>query len=144
MEWNHERLAYQISDDSGRLQLDKIHALLQTSYWAAGRSAETVEQSMKSSLCFGLYAGGEQVGFMRVVTDYTTFSWVCDVIIHPDHRGQGLSKWMMQVMTGHPAIRHTNMMLATRDAHGLYEQFGFERRELMRRMAPERMRERAE
>ncbi|NGQ96739.1 GNAT family N-acetyltransferase [Brevibacillus sp. SYP-B805] len=135
MEWKHADFPYRISDDKELLVLDTIYELLQTSYWARHRSKETVAKSLENSLCFGVYEGDEQVAFMRVVTDYATFSWICDVIVHPDHRGKGLGKWMMQFLIEHPAVRHTNMMLGTRDAHGLYEQYGFERQELMRRMA---------
>ncbi|TCW40995.1 GNAT family N-acetyltransferase [Laceyella sacchari] len=131
MEWKHASLPYRISDNKELLELDTIYHLLQTSYWAAKRSRETVAKSIEHSLCFGLYGEGGQVGFMRVVTDYATFSWICDVIIDPRHRGQGLAKWMMQVLGEHPAVRHTYMILATRDAHGLYEQFGFQRREIL-------------
>ncbi|MBA4496067.1 GNAT family N-acetyltransferase [Paenactinomyces guangxiensis] len=133
MEWKHEYLPYRISDCKDQLELDTIYTLLQTSYWAAGRTKETIEKSIENSLCVGIYGESGQVGFMRVVTDYATFSWVCDVIVHPDHRGKGLGKWMMQFLVEHPGVRHTHMTLGTRDAHGLYEQYGFERKEMMGR-----------
>ncbi|MBU7315745.1 GNAT family N-acetyltransferase [Paenibacillus oleatilyticus] len=136
MEWKHNTLPYRINDCREELQPDVIYALLQTSYWAAHRSKETVLRSFENSLCFGLYYGEAQVGFMRVVTDYATFAWVCDVIVHPDHRGQGLGKSLMQFLVEHPAVQGTRMVLGTRDAHGLYEQYGFERQELMRRPIP--------
>jgi GNAT superfamily N-acetyltransferase len=131
MEWFHESLPYRISDVSEELQPDIILALLKTSYWAAERSSDVIVKSLEGSLCFGLYNGGSQVGFMRVVTDSATFSWVCDVIIDSEHRGKGLGKWLMSVLTNHPRISHTFMVLGTRDAHGLYEKYGFERREMM-------------
>jgi GNAT superfamily N-acetyltransferase len=133
MEWFHESLPYRISDVSEELQPDIILALLKTSYWAAERSSDVIVKSLEGSLCFGLYNGGSQVGFMRVVTDSATFSWVCDVIIDSEHRGKGLGKWLMSVLTNHPRISHTFMVLGTRDAHGLYEKYGFERREMMGR-----------
>ncbi|KPV55477.1 GCN5 family acetyltransferase [Paenibacillus sp. A3] len=136
MEWKHDTLPYRINDSWEELQPDVIYALLQTSYWAAHRSKETVLRSLENSLCFGLYHGEAQVGFMRVVTDYATFAWVCDVIVHPDHRGQGLGKSLMQFLVEYPAVQDTRMVLGTRDAHGLYEQYGFERLELMRRPIP--------
>ncbi|WP_025850784.1 GNAT family N-acetyltransferase [Paenibacillus ehimensis] len=138
MEWMHDTLPYRINDSWEELEPepDVIYALLQTSYWAAHRSRETVLRSLENSLCFGLYHGETQVGFMRVVTDYTTFTWVCDVIVHPDHRGRGLGKSLMQFLVEHPAVRDTRMVLGTKDAHGLYEQYGFERLELMRRPIP--------
>lgn len=136
MIWNHSHLPYTISDDPGQLQHDAVYALLQTTYWAGKRTKDTMMQSIAASFCFGLYHDSEQVGFLRVVSDYATFSWVCDVIVHPEHRGNGLGKWLVEVMSGHPKLCHTNMLLGTRDAHGLYEQFGFQRMEMMRRMAP--------
>lgn len=134
MEWKHPSLPYRISDNQDALDVNAIYDLLKSSYWAADCSREIIETGIKNSLGFGLYTEtGQQVGFMRVVTDYATFSWVCDVIIHPDHRGKGLGKWLMQFLVEHPAISHTKMLLGTRDAHGLYEQYGFKRLEMMRR-----------
>lgn len=136
MEWTHDRLPYRISDRIEELQPDVILALLKSSYWAAERSEEIVRGSWKESLCFGVYSmEGPQVGFMRVVTDGATFSWLCDVIVDPGHRGKGLGKWMMAVLVDHPHIRHTSIYLGTRDAHGLYEKYGFERKEMMVRRA---------
>lgn len=138
MEWIHDSLPYRISDSMEELQPDVVIALLKSSYWAAERSEETIVKSWKESHCFGVYsADGLQVGFMRVVTDGATFSWLCDVIVDTEHRGKGLSKWMMAVLVDHPRIRQTNFCLATRDAHGLYEKFGFVQREMMfRRYSP--------
>ncbi|MGG1664023.1 GNAT family N-acetyltransferase [Brevibacillus sp. NRS-1366] len=134
MEWKHEELPYLISDDKQLLDKEQICGWLQTTYWASERSKEMIVKGIENSLCFGLYGENRLAGFVRVVSDYATFSWVCDVYIDPAHRGLGLGKWLMEVMVEHPQIRHTNMTLATRDAHGLYEQYGFERREMMRRM----------
>lgn len=134
MEWNHDNLPYRISDSSEELQPDVIVALLKGSYWAAERSEETIKKSWKDSICFGVYsADGVQVGFMRVVTDGATFSYLCDVIVDAEHRGNGLGKWMMAVMVDHPRIRDTSIYLGTRDAHGLYEKYGFVRQEMMAR-----------
>ncbi|WP_312115607.1 GNAT family N-acetyltransferase [Brevibacillus reuszeri] len=135
MEWKHGSLPYFISDDKQLLEKEQICQWLQTTYWAAERSTEMIVKGIENSLCFGLYAESGQAGFVRVVSDYATFSWVCDVYIDPAHRGVGLGKWMMEVVVTHPAIRQTSMTLATRDAHGLYEQYGFIRREMMRRIA---------
>ncbi|RKP51434.1 N-acetyltransferase [Cohnella endophytica] len=136
MEWIHDYLPYRISDNAEELQSDLILALLKGSYWAAERSEETITTSWKQSLCLGVYsAAGLQVGFMRVVTDGATFSWLCDVIVDADHRGKGLGKWMMAVLVDHPRIRHTSIYLGTRDAHGLYEKYGFVRQEMMVRRA---------
>jgi len=134
MEWIHDCLPYRISDSAEELQPDVIIALLKGSYWAAERSEETIRYSWKESLCLGVYSEvGLQVGFMRVVTDGATFSWLCDVIVDAEHRGQGLGKWMMAVLVDHPRIRHTSIYLGTRDAHGLYEKYGFVRQEMMAR-----------
>ncbi|RAL24174.1 GNAT family N-acetyltransferase [Thermoflavimicrobium daqui] len=135
MEWEHEHLPYKMSDCKELLDLDTVYTLLQTTYWANDRTKEKIRESIENSLCFGVYHESGQVGFMRVVTDYATFSWICDVIIHQDHRGQGLGKWLMQILVEYEAIRHTHMLLGTRDAHGLYEQYGFQRKEMMRRKA---------
>ncbi len=119
---------YEISSDNARLDIDAIHAYLARSYWSPGIPRDTVARAAANSLCFGAYerAGGRQVGFTRVITDYATFAYLCDVYILEDHRGRGLSKAMMRAATGHPALAGARrVMLATRDAHGLYRQFGF-------------------
>ncbi|HLA72197.1 MAG TPA: GNAT family N-acetyltransferase [Steroidobacteraceae bacterium] len=119
---------YEISTDRARLDLRAIHAYLVRSYWSAEIPLETVERAARNSLCFGVYetASSAQVGFTRVVTDYATFAYLCDVYVLEEHRGRGLSKWMMREVMAHPALAGARRaMLATRDAHGLYEQFGF-------------------
>ena len=122
-----QRGVYEISTDLSRLNLDLIHQYLSTqTYWASGRSLEVVQRSIENSFPFGLYKENEQVGFARVVTDYATFAWIADVFILPEHRGQGLSKWMMEVVIEHPRLQgFRRWVLATKDAHGLYEKFGF-------------------
>ncbi|MGG4454816.1 GNAT family N-acetyltransferase [Brevibacillus porteri] len=137
MEVRHATLPYKISDEKALLDIELISDWLATTYWALERSKEMIIKSIENSLCFGLYAEDGQAGFVRVVSDYATISWVCDVFVDPEHRGKGLSKWLMEVMVEHPDIRHTSMILATRDAHGLYEQYGFTRREMMRRLVIE-------
>jgi len=128
---------YAVSTDPARLDLDVVTRLLNETYWAAGRSRETIRASWEKSICFGAYlqADGAQVGFARVVGDGVTFSWVCDVVVDSAHRGRGLGKLLMRSIVQHPAVRGTRSLLLTRDAHGLYEQFGFERHEAMRRPA---------
>jgi len=122
-----QRGDYEISTDRSRLNIDLIHDYLSNhSYWAAGRSREVVERSIENSLPFGIYKSSGQVGFARIVTDYATFAWVADVFILPEHRGQGLSKWLMEVIIAHPQLQgFRRWMLSTKDAHGLYEKFGF-------------------
>jgi len=117
-----------ISTDPARLDLDLVHAWLSgESYWAQGRSRERVERSIAHSLNFGVYHGGRQVGFARVVTDRATFAWLCDVFVVESERGRGLGKWLVDVVVAHPELQGMRRwMLATRDAHALYARSGFE------------------
>lgn len=126
-----------VSTDKTRLDAELIHAFLMRSYWAEGRSLETVAASIQGSLCFGVYegegqdsdrgGGEEQVGFARVVTDYATFAYLADVFILESHRGRGLGKLLLEAMLRYPAVQGCNWALFTLDAHALYEHFGFER-----------------
>ncbi|MBD1371930.1 GNAT family N-acetyltransferase [Hazenella sp. IB182357] len=127
----HPQLPYYISDQKALLALDTIQALLHTSYWAADYSRAKIEKSIQNSLCFGIYHETGQVGFARVISDYATFSWICDVIIDHRHRGQGLGKWFVSIITSYPQLTGIRMLLGTRDAHELYAQFGFENKEVM-------------
>ena len=115
-----------ISTDPALLQIDVIHNFLSNvSYWAQGRRLEVVKTSIENSLCFGIYSEGKQVGFARVVTDYATFAWLCDVFILPEQRGNGLGKWLIECVVSHPALaRLKRMILATQDAHELYRRYG--------------------
>jgi GNAT superfamily N-acetyltransferase len=119
---------YEISTDPARLDIDAMHAYLARSYWSPGIPRDVVERAARNSLCFGLYetASGKQVGLTRVVTDHATFAYLCDVYVLEEHRGRGLSKWMMQEVMAHPALSGARRaMLGTRDAHGLYARYGF-------------------
>jgi GNAT superfamily N-acetyltransferase len=117
---------YDISTDPARLDFEVIHDWLTRSYWSPGISRRLVERAAANSLCFGLYAGKEQVGYARVITDRATFAYLCDVFVLEAHRGLGLSKWLMQTIQAHPGLQHLRrFMLGTRDAHGLYAQYGF-------------------
>lgn len=124
---NYRRGEYVISTDSAHLDLDVIHGFLANCYWARGIPRETVQRSLEHSLCFGIYDGsGAQVGFARVVSDFATVAYLGDVFVLESHRGRGLSKWMMQCIMQHPALQGLRRwILLTRDAHGLYSQFGF-------------------
>lgn len=115
-----------ISDDKNLLQIDRICALLKTSYWAVERSRETIERSIANSLCFGVYQNGEQVGFARCVTDYATMFWLADVILDERVRGQGLGKALVDLIVSHELLQGLTGTLATRDAQGLYQRFGFD------------------
>ena len=115
-----------VSTDPARLDLDVVHGFLTTSYWAAGIPRELVERSIRHSLCFGAYVDGRQVGFARVISDRATFAYVCDVFALPSYRGRGVGKRIMAAIRAHPELQGLRRWtLATRDAHGLYRQFGF-------------------
>jgi N-acetylglutamate synthase-like GNAT family acetyltransferase len=131
IEWRRED--YLLTDDARRTDLDAICALLQTTYWADDRSREVIEKSLRHSTCLHLLHEGKQVGLIRGVTDHATFTWVCDVIVHPEHRGRGLGKWLMKCFLEHPELQTISHHLCTKDAHSLYEAFGFQRIEAMRR-----------
>lgn len=117
---------YTISTEVARLDSAFIHEFLRASYWAQNIPPETVRRSIENSLCFGLYEAEKQIVFARVVTDYATFAYLCDVFVIEDNRGRGLSKWLMEMILAHPELQNLRRwLLATKDAHGLYSQFGF-------------------
>jgi GNAT superfamily N-acetyltransferase len=118
---------YLISSDPGRLDLDAICAYLSgESYWARGRPREQIVRGIENSLPFGVYRDGDQIGFARIVTDYATFAWLADVYVLDGHRGQGLGKALIEAVVEHPEVRSLpRVVLATADAHGLYERYGF-------------------
>jgi GNAT superfamily N-acetyltransferase len=141
----HRRGEFVISTDPARLDLDVIYGFLTNSYWAKGIPREVVARSVEHSLCFGIYdegggksplkpksglngaaRHGSQVGFARVVSDCSTVAYLGDVFVLESHRGRGLGKWMMECIVQHPALQGLRRwILLTRDAHGLYSQFGF-------------------
>jgi len=125
----YQRGDYVISTDKSKLDPGSIHSFLNhSSYWAQERSLDTIQKSLEHSLCFGVYRGAEQVGFARVVTDYATFAWLCDVFILEPHRDRGLGKWLVESVVAHPQLADLGIfLLATRDAHELYRRHsGFE------------------
>jgi len=123
-EW--QRDGFTVSTDPARLDLDAIHGFLRESYWAKGMPREKCERSIRNALPFGVYEDGAQVGFARVVSDFTTVAYVGDVFILEPWRGRGLSKWLMECITSHPDLQGLRRwFLLTRDAHALYAQFGF-------------------
>jgi GNAT superfamily N-acetyltransferase len=129
---------YLVSTAPGLLDLDFVCSALGRTYWAASRKPTVIRKSLRNSLCFGIYTkrGKRQVAFARVVTDGSTFSWLCDVVVDEKERGKGLGKLLMSSILAHPLVRSTMCILATRDAHGLYEKYGFVRFEMMRRPTP--------
>jgi GNAT superfamily N-acetyltransferase len=128
LELNYEwsKGEYKISTDRRLLDLDVIYGFLSQSYWAAGRSIETVRHSIDNSLAFGLYSIDKQVGFARVVTDFATFAWLADVFVLEKVRGRGLGVWLLETLVSHPELQNLRRwVLATRDAHELYRKVGF-------------------
>jgi GNAT superfamily N-acetyltransferase len=117
---------YSISTDQALIDIDLVHRFLSQSYWAKGRPVDVVERAIRNSLSFGVYASGKQLAFARVVTDRATFAYLADVFVLPEYRGLGISKALLQTILAHEDLQTLRMfLLATWDAHGLYEQFGF-------------------
>ena len=117
---------YHISTNKEKLDIPFIHRFLSHSYWAEDIPVDMVKRSIDGSMNFGVYNGSRQVGFARVITDHATFGYLADVFIDENYRGLGLSKWLMQTIMAHPQLQgFRSWQLATRDAHGLYAQFGF-------------------
>lgn len=116
-----------VSDDPARLDPAAVHAFIVGTYWAANIPVETMARAIRHSLCLGLYRGAELAGLARVVTDRATFAYLCDVFVAPEHRGQGLGKWLVECTLAHPDLQGLRRFcLMTRDAHTLYQGFGFE------------------
>jgi GNAT superfamily N-acetyltransferase len=118
---------YCISTDKERLEIGMVHDFLaRHSYWARGIPRITVEQSIRNSLCFGVFRSREQIGFARVISDFATIAYLGDVFILPEFRGHGLSKWLMECICSHPCLQNLRRwIVVTGDAHGLYARFGF-------------------
>ena len=122
-----EKSGFLISTDKSKLDTGAIHDYLsKESYWSKNIPLQTVLKSIEGSICFGLYQQQQQIGFARVVTDGAIFGYIADVFILKEFRGRGLSKWLMKTILEHPGLQgFRRWMLGTKDAHGLYEQFGF-------------------
>jgi GNAT superfamily N-acetyltransferase len=128
MEMLYERKLgrFELTTDKKRMQLDVIYRFLQKSYWANKRTLDAIKKSIEYSLPFGIFDGDKQIGFARVISDYSTFAWIADVFIDEEYRGQGLSKFLMESMLTHPELQDLRRwVLATKDAHTLYSKFGF-------------------
>lgn len=129
---------YEISTDRARLDLDAMHAYLSRTYWSPGIPLATLAKAVEHSICAGVYRGTSQVGFARMVTDRATFAYLADVYVLDEHRGQGLAQELIEGLLAHPDLQGLRrLMLVTRDAHCLYEKFGFKAL-----TAPERFMER--
>jgi len=124
MEWTKDD--FSISTDKSKIYTAYVHGQLNQTYWAEGIPLEVVERAVKGSLCFGVYRHQQQVGLARVITDEATFAYLCDVFIEEQYRAKGVGKWLMEVILAYPTLQGLRrFMLATRDAHGLYQQYGF-------------------
>jgi len=122
----HRKDKFVISTDKERLDLDVVHGFLTECYWAKGIPRDVVARSIDNSLCFGVYGDGKQVGFARVISDYATYAYLGDVFVLESDRGQGLGKWLMECVLGHPGLQGLRRWsLVTADAHRLYSQAGF-------------------
>ena len=116
-----------LTTDKSKLSLDTICGFLARSHWAANRKRATVAKSIENSLCYGVFFNGRQVAFARLVTDYSTYAYLCDVFVDEEFRGQGLSKWMMEAIMSNPELSELRRFtLFTKDAHGLYAKFGLQ------------------
>ncbi len=117
----------EISFDASRIDFDRTSEVIKASYWGDDRTDEINRRAFDNSFCVGAYVEGEQVGFARVITDYACFAYVADVIVWPERRGLGIGKKLVRALLDHPELAGvTSFSLRTADAHGLYEQFGFE------------------
>ncbi|MDQ3846137.1 MAG: GNAT family N-acetyltransferase [Bacteroidota bacterium] len=125
MEWTKDD--FQITTDKSRIDIPYVHGFLSQSYWAQHIPLGVVERSIKGSLCFSVWNKDRQIGFARVITDEATFAYLADVFIDKEYRGKGLSKWLVKTIIDYPSLEGLRrFMLATRDAHKLYEKFGFQ------------------
>ena len=122
-----DALALSISTDPDQFDFDRLHAFIgHESYWAAGIPRATFERAVRNSLAFGVFDGAAQIGFARVVTDRATYAYLCDVFVASSHRGRGVGTWLIQAVLAHPDLQGLRRTcLLTRDAQGLYKQFGF-------------------
>ena len=124
MEWTPDR--FTVTTDRARLDRDVIVQFLSSSYWAENIPRDLVDKAIDHSLCFGLLEENREIGFARVVTDSATFAFLADVFVLPQHRGAGLGKWLIECVMSHPDLQGLRRwLLGTRNAHGLYQQFGF-------------------
>lgn len=117
---------YVISDDKRRIDVQTVLDFLASSYWASKRSPEKIKKSIENSVCYGVYDKDKMIAFARIVTDGATMYYLCDVFVLEEYRGQGISKKLVEVITNAPEFEWMTGILGTKDAHGLYQQYGFE------------------
>jgi len=123
---SYHKDVFTVVTDPSKLDVVAIHRYLTRAYWSEGIPQHIVEKALANSLCFGLFQGTQQIGLARVVTDRATYAYLCDVYVLEEFRGKGLGVWLMKCVTSHPDLQGLRRFsLATRDAHGLYEKFGF-------------------
>ena len=129
MIWNKDE--FKLYDEKDVVDIQQTHALLLQTYWASNRPLEKVETLIEHSTCFSVFRGDEQVGFVRVVSDFASTSWVADMVVKNGYQGRGLGYWMMECVMSHPKFSHTQFALQTKDAHSFYEKLGFAKRETL-------------
>ena len=129
MEWKKDR--FRITDDNALAEIDFVAEELNKTYWAEGRPRAIVEQSIRNSVMLSMFDESRPIGFARIVSDYCTFAWLCDVCVLPEYRGRGLGVWLMECVLAHPSTQVRLNLLATRDAHGLYSKFGYKNKDCM-------------
>ena len=122
---------FYISKDKNKIQFTRVSELLSTTYWANNRSEDKIRKSIENSICYGAYLkeNNKQIGFARVVTDYATVYYICDVIVDENYRGKSIGKALMEAIVNDSQLQDMKGMLITEDAHGLYEQYGFSKDE---------------
>ncbi|MGA7160274.1 MAG: GNAT family N-acetyltransferase [Bacteroidota bacterium] len=126
MHKEYRRGKFSVSADPSKLDIEAIHDFLTHCYWSEGISKKTVARAIEHSLCFGLFEGNKQIGFARVISDRATYAYLCDVYVLETYRGKGLGTWLMSCVMKHPDLQGLRRFtLLTRDAHGLYQKFGF-------------------
>jgi GNAT superfamily N-acetyltransferase len=133
-QWERDGLT--MTSDRAAIDVATVRRFMLMSYWGEARTEAVIRRAAEHSIPLSVFDGERQVGYARVVTDYATSVWICDVIVDPDYRGRGIATWLMEVIMSLPEIEGCRKMLITRDAHGLYEKLGFQRHECMMNPVP--------
>lgn len=123
---NYEKEDFIITTDYNKIDIENVYSLLSKSYWANSRKKDVIIKSLQNSLCFSMFHNSKQIGLVRVITDYATFAYLCDVIIDEEYRHCGLGKWYLECVFKYPGLENLRRWcLITRDAHEFYKNFGF-------------------